>query len=573
MKKTFITLSLLLAALMSQAQQQLPQWANKLVSMNPGLIDSVRLIPFTQPKPGDYGYEENMEIDAAKLPTSTYMVYYHQPVQHSNPTGEQFPLRATISVFKDADVTKAANHVYCGGYAIEDWWTKNPDLMLYGLKNDNMTEIAFRYHGNLICPEFRYFQYSSPVQCYNKLDGLTSEEAAQDFHNLINALKKVFKGKWAMTGASKGGTATLLQHAFYPEDADIFVPYCAPFFNSDRDTNMQQYWLNNGWNKSYRDMFMAVRKTAVYRQEQIYPIFYKMAKTTGLSDNNIYARYLENIAGFGFSEHTDLDTTDINRIMAFNLQAMDKCGIKDYNDTVYAVMLYYCRFELKELESWYPWLKGSGNMQAPASRLTCTAPRPISITEAQWWGNEAIGKREQTYEYMSKTELGYYDLCFDGIVTPEEAPAWNAEYKKYVGNLRDFYSPWFAQINYKSDIYNRAVTTTKNATQPIIFIYGEDDAWTGAAMRDEYINGSNVQKFVISGQNHSVSFSSNAEPAKCNAIRATLDGIFGTPQGVEQTLSPAQRTNSGKLVMLNGQIYVSVGDQLFTLQGQRVSTK
>jgi len=36
-------------------------------------------------------------------------------------------------------------------------------------------------------------------------------------------LKKVLKGKWVMSGVSKGGITTLLQHAFYPEDMDVFV--------------------------------------------------------------------------------------------------------------------------------------------------------------------------------------------------------------------------------------------------------------------------------------------------------------------------------------------------------------
>ena len=36
-----------------------------------------------------------------------------------------------------------------------------------------------------------------------------------------------------MSGCSKGGIATLLQHTFFPNDMDIFVPYVAPFFDTD----------------------------------------------------------------------------------------------------------------------------------------------------------------------------------------------------------------------------------------------------------------------------------------------------------------------------------------------------
>ena len=43
---------------------------------------------------------------------------------------------------------------------------------------------------------------------------------------------------------------------------------------------------------------------------------------------------------------------------------------------------------------------------------------------------------------------------------------------------------------------------TANAKKPILFIYGEDDPWTGACIDDEYINGDNVRKYIIPAQTH-----------------------------------------------------------------------
>jgi uncharacterized repeat protein (TIGR02543 family) len=83
---------------------------------------------------------------------------------------------------------------------------------------------------------------------------LTAEEAAADFHNLFDGLKKVLKGKWVMSGVSKGGITTLIQHAFYPNDMDIFVPYSAPFFDTDRDKEMTRYWYHTGWDKSFTNV-------------------------------------------------------------------------------------------------------------------------------------------------------------------------------------------------------------------------------------------------------------------------------------------------------------------------------
>ena len=61
-------------------------------------------------------------------------------------------------------------------------------------------------------------------------NGGGGHRVTEDFHNLFGALKKVLKGKWVMSGVSKGGITTLLQHTFYPNDMDIYVPYSAPFF-------------------------------------------------------------------------------------------------------------------------------------------------------------------------------------------------------------------------------------------------------------------------------------------------------------------------------------------------------
>lgn len=59
----------------------------------------------------------------------------------------------------------------------------------------------------------------------------------------MEAMKKVFKGKWALSGGSKGGFAVAVQQAFYPDDADCYVSYCAPFLNYEHDTRMQEYTM------------------------------------------------------------------------------------------------------------------------------------------------------------------------------------------------------------------------------------------------------------------------------------------------------------------------------------------
>ena len=218
----------------AMAQESLPQWAKDLVRLNPGVIDSVVLMPV---------YEEDLQkakMTMDDIFTTSYMIYYHQPRKHSEPDGEQFALRATKTVYDNIDPLQAVNQVYIGGYALPELWREEPDIC-FAQGAEPGGEIVERYLGNYIFPEYRYFQYSAPKKCYEKLEDLSSEEAAEDFHNLFEALKKVLKGKWAISGGSKGGEAAcfpsggcgcvcairsaVLQHDMRHDDAALLAHY------------------------------------------------------------------------------------------------------------------------------------------------------------------------------------------------------------------------------------------------------------------------------------------------------------------------------------------------------------
>ena len=564
MKKVVLLLALCLMGMGVKAQQSLPQWAQDLVTQNPGVIDSVRMIPV------NVDSLEEWLMSMSDLVTRSYLVYYHQPRKHSEPSGEQFPLRAVIIVYNDANPTTATNVLTIGGYSLSSGLAEMPDIFVAKDDKSALFEIAGRYHGNCIMPEYRYFQYSSPVRCYEKLEDLRSEEAAEDFHNLIEALKKVLKGKWAVTGGSKGGTATLAQHAFHPEDADIFVPYVAPFFNTTKDTAMAHYWYNNGWNKEYLDMFMNMRKTMLFRMDTIYPIYYQLIKTEEITDNEVYGSYLANTALFGYEEHVSQDTAFIRKTIAYNSSVMNTYNVKEYNDTVYAIMLKNDMFQLKYFGDNLTWLRDSVNNQAPSCPrgMRRVGRSPRSVPESEWWGGGVIGKSEKAYEYQAKTELGYYDFRLDQIVGQEVGPAWNAVYKQYVGNMMDFTSPCFKDFPFDPSLYNRMMTTTQSATKPIVFIYGEDDCWTGAAIKDEFVNGTNVKKFILPAQNHYATFSANTDMAKSNAIRAILDGVFGDPQGIESfSAEPVKR---GEKIFRDGQLLIIRDGRTYNVLGTEI---
>lgn len=538
------------------AANTLPAWAQTLQDSNRDIIDSIVAYPYEKAAP-EY---------------ASFMIYYHQPLAHANPSGAQFPMRALLIVDNRQDPTVAVNHVYFSGYDIDTDYLDTPGENHKTGGTDCSNEITLRYGGNYIQPEHRYFAYSAPYQCWTNLDYCTADEASEDFHALFEALKKVFKGKWAMSGTSKGGITTALQHMYHPEDADIFLPYSAPFFESDRDTLMTPYWYNNGWDQELLDLFMNIRKRAILNQPTMYPIFQKMNAGTDNTPahlDSILGLYLLNTAQFGFHEHADKDTAKIRQQIRTNDSILNILGM-EYNDTVYAYMLSSNEFALNNLGPWLDTLrKYPDRQQGPQRSMQLRRFEPFGISESDWYGGSKIPTT--AYHYQAKCELGYYDYRFNDItgVPAEEAAKWNTFWQSHFGCVEDFQSPYFASLTFNRSLYDRVTAATQNATKPLVFIYGQDDAWTGAAMKDEFINGTNVRKFILPAQNHMVSIVSDTDKKQCDAIRAIMDEVLGTPQGLEEATNAHTDTKVTKL-FIDGQIVIIRNNEKYDITGKKL---
>ena len=388
------------------------------------------------------------------------------------------------------------------------------------------------------------------------------------------ALKKVLKGKWVMSGVSKGGITTLLQHAFYPEDMDVYVPYSAPFFDSDRDTTMQNYWYQNGWNQEYLDMFMGIRQTGVSEDmNKIYSIFYKMncgGNTSKEHADSIYAGYLVNVALFGYEEHTYSDTASLRKQLYKNTQIMQQYGFNGYCDTVYAYLFEKVSFSLDSFPKWIDTLrKYPEPKQVPSVKKQKQFIRPFGISYNQWWSDTI---NAAAYDYQAKTELGYFDLRFDLLVDDAaDAAGFNELWKEKAGCKMDLEKPFYRSLTFNPALYNETMTVTRNATTPIVLIYGQDDAWTGAAVKDEFINGVNVHKFILPTQNHNVHFTSNTDRAMCEQIRTILDGVLGAPHGIEPVTEPSLPVT--RKVMRDGKIVILRNGETYDLTGRKLTSE
>ncbi|MBP5654486.1 MAG: hypothetical protein J6X33_03130 [Clostridiales bacterium] len=161
-----------------------------------------------------------------------YLVFFDEPLDHKDPSKGTFT--QTVYVYyegKDAPNCFLIDGYEIGSYVMsdlrEDFDTKLP----LKIRDDILGEYSIGSDSNFILPEYRLYGTSQP-------DNLTKddlefwgfmncEQAAEDFHDIIEAFKDSFTGKWCIEGLSKGGEATVYQLAKHPEDGDLFLGMAA----------------------------------------------------------------------------------------------------------------------------------------------------------------------------------------------------------------------------------------------------------------------------------------------------------------------------------------------------------
>ena len=104
-----------------------------------------------------------------------------------------------------------------------------------------------------------------------------------------------------------------------------------------------------------------------------------------------------------------------------------------------------------------------------------------------------------------------------------------------------------------------------------MLIYGEDDAWTGAAVKDEFINGTNVRKFILPDQNHMVSFLGDDDLEKNKQIIQLIDQTLGSPvTDINISTIVHNQKSDYRKVVENGKIVILRNNKKYTLTGMEI---
>jgi len=174
-----------------------------------------------------------------KLKGNTYQIEFRQPIDHDKPIGETFTQRMYLT-HKDFDAPMV---MVTEGYAA-------PRPYSY--------ELSGVLAANQLIVEHRYFGESAP----DSLDWtyLTTRQAANDLHRIVEVFKSLYQKKWINTGISKGGQTAIYHRYYHPNDVDISVPYVAPLNFGVEDSRLVKFINNVGSTRYRKKMFNYLRR-------------------------------------------------------------------------------------------------------------------------------------------------------------------------------------------------------------------------------------------------------------------------------------------------------------------------
>ena len=186
-----------------------------------GMVDRVTII------------KDTIDYDQSRV----VYFYFKQPIDHNNPEAGTFQQYCVLHYEHPDSITV----LHTQGYSTsERKYLSQSDLSK--IFNGNYLEVEHRYYkrsriGN---PEKEYL--NGQYWQYN-----TAAQSTADLHDIVTALKatKAFNGKWISTGVSKNGILTALYAYYYPNDVDVYVPFCAPFCLGQETLSVGQYLGNN----------------------------------------------------------------------------------------------------------------------------------------------------------------------------------------------------------------------------------------------------------------------------------------------------------------------------------------
>jgi hypothetical protein len=178
-------------------------------------------------------------------------IYVTQPVDHSNPSGQQFQQRVFLA---HHDTTAPMVFAPSGYYA----WTQNRQ------------ELTGMLDANELGVTHRYFDGSLPVP--TDWQYCTIEQSAADHHRIVELFKSIYTGVWISTGLSKSGKTAVFHRRFYPDDVVATVAGVAPFTLDTADPRYGPYMTDVIGTAECREKIRIFQRTVLQNKAGLLPL-------------------------------------------------------------------------------------------------------------------------------------------------------------------------------------------------------------------------------------------------------------------------------------------------------------
>lgn len=480
----------------------------------------------------------NVELRHTKDNTdSVYFITFTQPIDHFNPERGTFEQHAALR-FKG--------------------WEKNVVLHTHGYEMPQTADmirpndLTVHLDANQLNIEHRYFGPSQP-EPYDELKFtyFSAEQEAYDLHAIVSALRSaLFKtGKWASTGTSKDGITTAL-YAYYSDqegwkDIDVYVPFCAPFMVGTTDSN-GNYSCSNFQTSDYLDHgcgtgYAPGSKEAIAR-ERLDLVPYYVCTTPELRRTCITKLAAQdptyyNLVTQQYNDKSPSSTGDLEK----DLTAM---FLSDYFGYLFAKFSYVpftmwshmvpdpakvaANLDVEEMDEFADFLLMS--QDTLEARLIAASEAESNVTRTtageNLWGLLTDIRRDMSTPYCVQAfmELGLADFNFNTVnnsyLTPSEV--YNVvRFSNYQSKFEGIYKQDGGALmrGFREWCYTER-------SQPVIFVYGKNDPWTGAAPDAAAIEQNPMLEMIVDPKaTHQDYFlhSEQYEPSSRQAIVAALD--------------------------------------------------
>ncbi|MDO4537504.1 MAG: S28 family serine protease [Coriobacteriales bacterium] len=420
---------------------------------------------------------EPIDASGSKLFSEKYLITFEQPLDHADPSLGTFPQRVVLGIAKDAE----ANVLETCGYGM-------PDEAISG---DSYPEICAAGKRNLIRVEHRFFGQSVPKglthESVDEWKYLMSQNAADDYHHIYTELSKVLAGKWAATGASRGGEVCASYTYYYPDDMAISVPIVAPFSSGAEDprfytfvyTHIGDERYGEAKAKEYRELVTKFQVELMKNKDSLAPRLWQYCMDKGYSYRpSVTSKTLFDVCVLELAAQewqwgelgaqrygVDLSFAELSRVLA--LPAGTEVEKQAKRDAEFQVLSYL------------------------------GVPEEYALNNPNWpyWVNaiKEYGQYQYDFSYLR-------DACKAAGIP--DAISIKAEEEKGLAARMVLSDKQQEKFTYDGAFYQGLGRWVSDTPSNLVFIYGSSDPWY--SLRIPNSDNENIKRYACKEQSHNV---------------------------------------------------------------------